>query len=97
MKNSKFEIQSTKQYRNSNVRMTKTFGILNFCHLNLFRISDFDIRISHVLLLLCCCTVMSFIAGCENANSIKTPLVEQIGNLTEQKTQLENQLEQTRA
>ena len=25
--------------------MTKTFGILNFCHLNLFRISIFDIRI----------------------------------------------------
>ncbi len=41
--------------------------------------------------------LLSFIAGCENANSIKTPLVEQIGNLTEQKTQLENQLEQTRA
>ena len=40
---------------------------------------------------------LSFAAGCENANSIKTPLVEQIGNLTEQKTQLENQLEQTRA
>ncbi len=41
--------------------------------------------------------LLSFAAGCENANSIKTPLVEQIGNLTEQKTQLENQLEQTRA
>jgi cell division protein FtsB len=41
--------------------------------------------------------LLSFIVGCENANSIKTPLVEQIGNLTEQKTQLENQLEQTRA
>ena len=41
----------------------------------------------------CLCVV----AGCENANSIRTPLVEQIGNLTEQKKQLENQLEQTRA
>jgi len=41
--------------------------------------------------------LLSFIGGCENANSIKTPLVERIGNLTEQKTQLENQLEQTRA
>ena len=41
----------------------------------------------------CLCVV----AGCENANSIRTPLVEQIGNLTEQNKQLENQLEQTRA
>ena len=41
--------------------------------------------------------LLSFAVGCENTNSIKTPLVEQIGNLTEQKTQLENQLEQTRA
>jgi cell division protein FtsB len=41
--------------------------------------------------------LLSFAVGCENANSIKRPLVEQIGNLTEQKTQLENQLEQTRA
>jgi hypothetical protein len=39
---------------------------------------------------------LAFVAGCENANSIKTPLVEQIGDLTEQKTQLENQLEQSR-
>jgi len=41
----------------------------------------------------CLCVV----AGCENANSIRTPLVEQIGKLTEQNKQLENQLEQTRA
>ena len=41
----------------------------------------------------CLCVV----AGCENANSIRTPLVEQIGNLTEQNKQLENQLEQSRA
>jgi outer membrane murein-binding lipoprotein Lpp len=41
----------------------------------------------------CLCVV----AGCENANSIRTPLVEQIGNLTEQNKQLENQLEQIRA
>jgi len=40
---------------------------------------------------------MYLVAGCENANSIRTPLVEQVGNLTEQKKQLENQLEQTRA
>ena len=38
-----------------------------------------------------------FAAGCENANSIRTPLVEQIGNLTEQKKLLENQLEQSKA
>ncbi len=50
-----------------------------------------------VLCLLFSVFCLYFIAGCENANSIKTPLVEQIGNLTEQKTQLENQLEQTRA
>ena len=53
--------------------------------------------LSSVLCLLSCVFCLYFIAGCENANSIKTPLVEQIGNLTEQKTQLENQLEQTRA
>ena len=60
MKKSKFEIRNTKQYRNSNVQMTKTFGIftvvrqvLNFCHLNLFRISKLDIRTSHALVFLC--------------------------------------------
>ncbi|MFZ2146271.1 MAG: hypothetical protein WAV28_03540 [Sedimentisphaerales bacterium] len=110
MKNPKSEIRSTpqdtlrwKQYRNSNVRMTKMFGIprhcsgqvLNFRHLNLFRILDFDIRISHALVLLCCCTLMYLAAGCENANSQRTPLVEQIESLTEQKKQLENQLEQS--
>ncbi len=41
--------------------------------------------------------LLSFAVGCENANSIKTPLVEQIGSLTGQKTQLENQLGQSRA
>ncbi len=45
MKSTKHEIRSTKQYQNPNVQMTKTFGILNFCHLNLFRISIFEIRI----------------------------------------------------
>ncbi len=53
--------------------------------------------LSSVLCLLSSVFCLYFIVGCENANSIKTPLVEQIGNLTEQKTQLENQLEQTRA
>ena len=50
-----------------------------------------------VLCLLSSVFCLYFVAGCENANSIRTPLVEQIGNLTEQKKQLENQLEQTRA
>ncbi len=50
-----------------------------------------------VLCLLSSVFCLCVVSGCENANSIKTPLVEQIGNLTEQKTQLENQLEQTRA
>jgi len=54
--------------------------------------SDFS-----VLCLLSSVFCLYFIAGCENANSIRTPLVEQIGNLTEQKKQLENQLEQTKA
>ncbi len=39
---------------------------------------------------------LSFIGGCENANSIRTPLVEQIGKLTEQKKLLDNQLEQSK-
>ena len=42
--NPKFEYRNPKQIRNSNVQMTKTFGILNFCHLDLFRISDFVLR-----------------------------------------------------
>ena len=54
-----------------------------------------DVRFFCILSSVLC--FLSFVAGCENANSIKTPLVEQIGKLTEQKTQLENQLEQTRA
>jgi cell division protein FtsB len=53
--------------------------------------------LSSVLCLLSSVFCLYFIAGCENANNIRTPLVEQIGNLTEQKKQLENQLEQTRA
>jgi len=53
--------------------------------------------LSSVLCLLSSVFCLYFIAGCENANSKKTPLVEQIGNLTEQKTQLENQLEQSKA
>ena len=50
-----------------------------------------------VLCLLSSVFCLCVVAGCENANSIRTPLVEQIGNLTEQNKQLENQLEQTRA
>ncbi len=53
--------------------------------------------LSSVLCLLSSVFCLYFIVGCENANSQKSPLVEQIGNLTEQKKQLENQLEQTRA
>ncbi len=73
---------SEVRYQKSDVRCQKS----EICHL--FSVLCF---LSSVLCLL------SFIGGCENANSIKTPLVEQIGKLTEQKTQLESQLEQTRA
>jgi len=54
-----------------------------------------DVRFFCFLFSVLC--LLSFAAGCENANNIRTPLVEQIGNLTEQKKQLENQLEQTRS
>jgi cell division protein FtsB len=53
--------------------------------------------LSSVLCLLSSVFGLYFIAGCENANNQQSPLVEQIGSLTEQKKQLENQLEQTRA
>ncbi len=53
--------------------------------------------LSSVLCLLSSVFCLCVVAGCENANNIRTPLVEQIGDLTEQKKQLENQLEQTRA
>jgi len=70
MKSTKYEIRSTKQHQNPNVQMTKTLGILDFCHLNLFRISIFDIRIfsifvffpiliAAVCLALCGCAEMS--------------------------------------
>lgn len=55
------------------------------------------VLLSFFLCLLSSVFCLYFIAGCENSNSKKTPLVEQIGNLTEQKTQLENQLEQSKA
>jgi len=44
--NPKFEYRNSKQIRNSNNRMLKTtrFGHLNFCHLDLFRISNFVLR-----------------------------------------------------
>ena len=44
----KSEIRSTEQYQNPNIQMTETFRILDFCHLNLFRISKFDILILFV-------------------------------------------------
>jgi hypothetical protein len=73
MENSKFEIRSTKQYRNSNVQITKTFGILNFCHLNLFRISKLDIRTSHALALLsyfvALVTFIFVFSGCSSYSS----------------------------
>ncbi|HUU16759.1 MAG TPA: hypothetical protein VMW72_06395 [Sedimentisphaerales bacterium] len=50
-----------------------------------------------VLCLLSSVFCLCVVAGCENANSQKSPLVEQIGNLTKQKKQLDNQLEQSRA
>ncbi len=45
--NSKFKARNSKQYQNSNVQNSKKvlFAHLNVGHLNLFRISDFDIRI----------------------------------------------------
>ncbi|MFB0551952.1 MAG: LPS assembly lipoprotein LptE [Phycisphaerae bacterium] len=47
MKSTKHEIRSTKQYQNPNVKMTKTFGILNLFPPQgvLRRISIFEIRI----------------------------------------------------
>jgi len=44
--NPKFEYRNSKQIRNSNNRMLKTtrFRHLNFCHLGLFRISNFVLR-----------------------------------------------------
>jgi len=54
-----------------------------------------EVRFFYTLASVLC--VLTFITGCENANSQQSLLVEQIGNLTEQNKQLENQLEQTRA
>lgn len=54
-----------------------------------------EVRFFYTLASVLC--VLTFVAGCENANSQQSLLVEQIGNLTEQNKQLENQLEQTRA
>ena len=45
-----------------------------------------------VLCLLSSAFCLYFIAGCENTNSIRTPLAEQIGKLTEQKKQLESDI-----
>ena len=44
--NPKHEARNPKQYQNTNVKKSKHFGNSNFGHLNLFRISNFDIRIS---------------------------------------------------
>jgi len=64
------------------------------CQMSDVRCQKSDVRF---FCLLSCVFCLCVVAGCENANSIRTPLVEQIGNLTEQNKQLENQLEQTRA
>jgi len=48
-----------------------------------------------VICLLSSAFCLCVVAGCENANSQKPPLVEQIESLTEQKKQLENKLEQS--
>ena len=44
--NPKHEARSPKQYQNTNVKNSKRFGNSNFGHLNLFRISNFEFRIS---------------------------------------------------
>ena len=97
MRNSKFETRSTKQYRNPNVRMVKTFVISNFGHLNLFRISKFDIRISYALMLLCSCAFICLVAGCEETGSQKPSLDERLYLLEQEKTQLAHQVEQSNA
>jgi cell division protein FtsB len=86
MKDSKSEIQRTKQYLNSNFRISKTSGFLSFCCLNLFRVSR--------ALLLCSCALMHFAAGCDTSNR-QALLAEQIEQLTEQNTQLTRQIEQS--
>ena len=93
MKNSKFEIRSTKRYQNSNVRMFKTFRILNFGHLNLFRISKFDIRIYRALALLSCCAFIYLAAGCEETGS-KTTLADKYSLLQQEQAQLTHKVEQ---
>jgi len=65
--NSKHEARNSKQIQNSNVQMSKIYLknsnkvayalevlVLNFDHLNLFRISGFDIRISDLNFLKSC-------------------------------------------
>ncbi len=72
MKSTKHEIRSTKQYQNPNVKMTKTFGILNLFPPQdvLRRISIFEIRIYSIFVFfpiliaaaclgLCGCTELS--------------------------------------
>ena len=49
-----------------------------------------------VPLLLCCCPLMYLMAGCVNGNKT-SPLVEQIQQLKQEKTQLQKQFEQSRA
>jgi len=70
---------SEVRYQMSEIRCQKS----EICHL------------FSVLYLLFSVFCLCVVTGCENANSIRTPLVEQIENLTEQKKQLENQLEQS--
>ena len=62
-----------------------------------YRTSNVERRSSaFVLVLLCSCALMHFVAGCESTNG-KIPLAEQIQTLKEQKTQLISQIGQFKA
>ncbi len=90
MKSPKFEILSIKQYLNSNVKMTKTFGFWNLCNLNLFRISHYGV----FFCVLCCLFCLLAVTGCNKPDQ-KAPLLKQIEQLTEQNTEITGHLEKT--
>ena len=99
MKNSKNEARSTKQYLNSKSKYLNLFRILDFSHLNLFRISIFGFRILLIFVLLSTFYFLPSTSFAQEADSeavvrLRQQKEEELKNLESQIENLNSTLEE---